>query len=74
MSDGRCKNCRHWKTHPRYGDYNVCELAGSEDGNPAAELAGKTTKALAYALDGSHYNARFITLGEFGCVQWEAKE
>lgn len=74
----KCNDCKHWGRTER-GEYRVCDLAASSDGYPNSELVGddgrpiSDRKALAFALDSSHYGANLITNGDFGCVEWESK-
>lgn len=73
---GTCADCRFWirdrsayaalrRAEPQYG---VCELAGSTGGAP--DLAG----AVAYAIDCEDYGAELLTIGEFGCSRFTARE
>jgi hypothetical protein len=89
VSDGhkttasRCASCRHWEEAPDYSEpFEVrrCRAAPhwqqalqwSDDGEKQ-ELLPEHAGRLAFAADGSGYQAELLTRAEFGCVQWEAK-
>ncbi len=84
---GNCKDCVHW-THTK-GDYpansgfgkcarvrmfwKCTEWSEDKDFLQIRSLTKEADGDLAFVQDASDYCAEFITLRDFGCVQFEKK-
>lgn len=62
-----CKHCKWWN-QDKPNNSGVCELASGADDGPEHK------QALAFASAGPDATAWLITSGDFGCVQFEAKQ
>ncbi len=67
MMGGLCRDCRQWQP-PRNSHWGTCSLADSD--------AGYLSKAYAQCSDTEEFEHRAVlfTIGDFGCVQFEAKD
>ncbi len=81
----RCDQCKHW-THDTDGDYPEylglgkclrvrlyweCTEWDYDNDEFPRKFTSEASGNKAFVQDGSDYSAELITLGDFGCVQFE---
>ena len=80
-----CKDCKFWRDRPNQfqddtAGVKKCERVRmlydstewDEDCNRVLTGVAKNDKA--FVQDGSDYKAELLTLGDFGCIQFQVKE
>jgi hypothetical protein len=82
-----CKDCKYWSERDQYEDdkgvdvrkctrvkmFWDCTEWGDEDNNYERRFTKQAEGDKAFVKDGSDYIAHLLTLGDFGCNQFEAK-